>query len=633
MNIKQKLEEILREKDWDFEQRFKLTRNPDRHIISASISHLEDWFMRINLDPEFEKKIGEIISKIYKKNLFIDEHDIENNAESLLYESITHEKGHNNKQGQSLKHLTDKPISYFNPVGCPGTLDYVAMIVSSVTKGLKKAVDKDGKQYFPEVSYDLAFDISNIFSDILVNTCAAIGDKNHEKFKEGRFLCYAKEGIISEFDDLYSIFVDTQMNMYMDKSLHRKCAKRYSKKGFPKLREVSKKAIKILTSSEELSDKLTTGLPSKEDKVMIYEEMCNIGSWMQKAEDFAELIAPYITEPIRIPLTYLFKLLKGDIKFQRKVIAKCLEKGYDTSWADKYNLIDEFLKKRACEIVTKYFDFEQEDSRTPIAYLKSRKYSCGDLVKSQSTNWMKTRIYKTNGNNKIELYKKEFPIEAESPREPSIKRLRDFGTIGDASGSMKYNILKWVDEGKNLSQMKDSDFGEYDLWLLGKWACLNYLERIRKASTIKYNTLLYSSKCDLSRFPFEIIKTPATKTSGWKSYWDIDEVKKIDILGYVGGSTDINIEMLDDYVRNARGNCFTIFGTDGCFDNDNIKNNVIERMKKHSQTTCCVLFNIGAGTDETFSTKFSEFGSVKSVEKPSDYIDLILEQVHERFGK
>lgn len=619
MNLIQTINEILKEKNWDAEQKFKLTRFRDVHLISAKISPNKDkdWLMRINLDPEFEEKSKEFQKKIYEKT--IEDSVAEENNEAIIYESITHEKGHSNKLGQSLSHLTDEDIDFFNPTGCPGTIEYVAMLTSAVAKGLKKAKDASGEFYFPVVDYDLAFETANIFSDIIVNTCAAIGDKKRDKFKEGRFFFYAKEGLIdgTGYTDLYTIFVDIQMNLYMNKPRHRNCAKKYTKKGFYKLREVAKKAIGILTNPD-LADKVIRGLPSKTDLVSIYKSASDIDSWMKKAEDFAELIAPYIKQPIQIDLSWLFKKAKEDLIFRRAVIAKCLEKGYDTTFADNFELIDEFLEKRAGEIVTKYFDFQRNDSRTPIAYLKNRRYEAHELVVSGVTNWQKTKLLKVGSRKKIELYKKELPLEVEDPEVCSMSKLKDFGTIADSSGSMHYNILEWVKEGKNLSQMTESDFGKYDLWLLGKWACLNYLERIRKADTIKYNSVVFSSE--------------DTLTSGWKSYWDIDEVKRNDIFGYTCGTTNMNIDALEKYIKSARNNCFTIFGTDGAFDNTCIRDNVLEKMRLHAIHTSCVLFNIGDDTDSTFSEEFKTFGDVRDVHSQKDYVGMVLEEAHKQYG-
>ncbi len=474
---------------------------------------------------------------------------------------------------------------------CPFDIDYFEEILDGVSKGLKEVgIDKDKIEV-------RALDIANAFMDFLVNSMYAFED---EEFKMGIGSLYLTVGVISKkFSDGYALFVDVQSKLYQDKKLFRKLSQKFGR--YRKIREDSKRLLSVLLTPY-LAKKAFSNNLNEEDKKLILELLEDRSKWREKAREFAKIMAKYDIredESKLLDSPFTRKMREGS-GFRREVIRRGLEKGHKLEWVNEFEIFDETYEMVSEEIILKFLKEKEHSPLFPIFWMKKERIEGED--KLENIAWERTIFVERGKEEEVWLYRKRVPYAIEIGPEIKLESFEDILFIYDVSGSMGWS-------GKPL------DGSKYDLAIRSVYGVIKYLERIGKAFHLNYGILLFSD---------------TTSWSGWKGYWEIEEIKRALFKGYQGGNTGLEKKKVEEALETSKDNFLALMLSDGEFNiNPSEALRACEKIIERGNDFVLLQFQ----SNDEFSSRLKEMGAiVKHIDRAEDLIGLVLERVKEKYG-
>lgn len=476
---------------------------------------------------------------------------------------------------------------------CPFDVEYYEEILEGVSKGLDRAGfnKKDIEHY--------SFEVANQFMDIIVNSIAACKDK---EFVVGRGLKYLTVAHANKKKCTkgFALFADCQMKLYQNQDFFRKLAERFCK-DYKEIKEESKKIISLLTTNH-ISKKAFSNTLDEQDKEFVVEQLEKRDEWGRKAKEFAQIVAKYVKEMEEEVGDSFSERFKKDEEFRREVIRKGLEKGHELKYAGEFDVFDEKYMAVAEEIVMEFLRDDRETPKFPLFYMRKKRLEEGDELRNVA--WERTIFIDKNGEEDVWLYKKEVPYEVE-----------EGGMVG--KGSFE-DILFIVDTSSSMGWRKPLDGSKYDLAIRSVYGAIKYLESVGKAYNINYGLIQFGWR-------------GKTSWSGWKGYFDLDDLKRQLFSGYQNaGETILDGEKVEEAMHTSEDNFLAFMTSDG-----NIHN------PKEALKACKEVINAGNDfvllqiqSDNLFASSLSKSGAVvKHIKDPNDLVGLVLKKVKDKYGE
>jgi hypothetical protein len=581
------IREYLKKQGWDILYKLSITRENTEHLIEAAIDNYT-WNINLRLDPNFEAKIRKIVNKE-----IINIVDPEKKTVAAV---VKHEKSHWD--------------------ACPIDIEYLEAILDGTSVGLKNSGlfdDNEIKQYTPYVA--------NMFCDIIVNSIVGLKE-NDEDFLEGIELLYLQEACLARNSgqlilenilrrdnknnvNYYAIFVDAQMKIYQHSERARSLAKKFGG-DYEEVNKASKDVIKILTN-EHIAEKMSEGKADETDKRFALQALEDRLHWKRKSMEFASMMAKYLKNNLdnmkrRIKLNPLIDKMTKDDNFRREVIRKGLEKGSSLLYTDDFEYFDEIYKSVADEIVLEFLKKGKEEvPRLPLFYMKRRRIEEGDSF--EGIEWGRTIFVDTGKQTDVWLFKGQVPYQID------IEGLSDSGSFED--------LLFMVDVSGTMGWSGEPlDGSRYDMALRSIYSVLNYLENTGKGHYLKYGLIMFSDP-------------RKTMWSGWKSYSELEELKRHLFKDYQGRDTILDEDKVRETYTSKHDNFLALMVTDGDIHNPEEAKYVCKKLIEDGNDF--VIFQI------RFRSEFAEYmrrngAAVVNVDKPEDLVGLILRKVGERYS-
>jgi len=563
----------------------RTSRKPSGDLFDASINRYT-WSITLNLDPKFEERFLDIMNRTGRT--------VARPLETLVGGVVEHEVGHWNQ--------------------CPKDIVYGEMILSSVSRGLKKygMAEQDIVAATPYVA--------NMFCDVVTNCLT--GSKS---FGIGRGLVYtvrahAVSADNPSLEDYYVLFVDCQMKFRDPANPFRDIGRKYNS-NYLNLEATSKRLLASVTSGA-IADKAFGAELTDNDRKTAEAMLSKERNWSNASADFAEIIAPHILNKQQsmeenIKLMPIFRMFLRDERFRGRVLEQGLERengkhaleessnaGSTLSYINNTEVFDLVYRQAAGKIVLDFvgcgaeiakpkFDlFHMENERIDESYSLPRNIA-----------WDRTIIVGRNGREQMQLFKKASPyeinLEVDGPKGGSMD---DLLFVVDTSGSMGWD-------------MKPFDNSKYDMCLRTFYSVDKYLEMSRKSAEINYGLIQFGA-------------TGRTSWSGWQSCMQREMLRKQMFTGYQhAGETVLDGDKIDAALR-TRKNFLAMVITDGQFSNEDSA--IRSLMKIMRANNSMVLFEL---VNESGLKGYveREGGTVIHLNRPDDLVGVNLQIVSQKY--
>ncbi len=485
------IENLLKEKGWDTRNKFSVERRPTEHLIEAFITN--DWHIYVFLDPDIEERIKDVInaynSRYHKhrrfrlsrqKPYFSNERD---NIDELIYFVVDHEIGHWEE--------------------CPFDIKYERDIIGGIIRGLQK-------EGIPEDTIEAQVGrIANIFMDIIDNTLNCFNGFDPEKYRYGEALFYMKEGMLfGKFDDVFGVFVDSQMRMSMNDKEEREAnslAERLSR-DYKTVKKLTRRVVRILNRTLNPMNYVDVDELSKihRSRKRIIANLSDKEKWGKKAYRFARLLAPYIEEiPITSPIFTLEESATSDSENRDKNKKK--DKRVGSKKGNGCGMGKRRGKERKRDYITRLDAIYRERVGQvrdisyvgdwvrgfPIKFLRFRRIKDLRRANPREIEFSRTLI----DGNTLEFYERDVPLTV--GRGSRGNNIRGYGFIVDSSSSMDWEPFKGE--------------GKYDLCIRSVYSILKYLEDFRMIKDSYFCVINFSD---------------STNYSGWVGAEGLDNIKE-----------------------------------------------------------------------------------------------------------
>ena len=215
-------------------------------------------------------------------------------------------------------------------------------------------------------------------------------------------------------------------------------------------------------------------------------------------------------------------------------------KPYSSPFLEYYPRLNQLYDHRAGRII---LTAEEENRSGMFHELYAGKEPLAlDDFSMRRLAWSETRMYEGKDGLELELFRRSMPLRLDIESMVNPGGLPDICWIIDSSASMAFNPLEG--EGR----------GDYHYGVLGVYSILNYLKEINLAYELRYDLINFSL---------------TTVSSGWRSYSEIEEVKRT-LFDYQGSWTNLDPKELRK-MRETRQDsviCFMLSDTMFAMDNE-----------------------------------------------------------------
>lgn len=435
----------------------------------------------------------------------------------------------------------------------------------------------------------LTFDIHNMFSDTVINAVASNDPAHQEqarKYRAGQDLSHLQvlynvarqhKGLFTKrFDKAMMLFARSNMHLCSTDGAMYSEMKNYLPRYFPKERAVVRELVDCFMRDASLTDRVMNYALTETDEARIRHIMCDYNSWYHKAVEYARIIYPYM-KMSHDDLGNSYSRGENDEsdgsdggqeqgqggeggqeesedgtggqegeagkgsgdedqgetrrdKGDGNGTGEEEDAGKDKSsgqrgWGQgcgkgngvKRKLIgtdfaslDEFYREKAGEIILSADDPAGVDNFE--IYRGQREM---DTYDSRRIDWPGTIVInRPDGSRTVNLQERRFAIPIDARVNENIGGLPDLCFVFDSSGSMDND--------------RNNDSSKYHVALLTFYSIIAGLESKGIAPLLKYNGVNFSNH---------------TYASGWRSYLELDNVKRV-LLSHQGGGTTINISKL-----------------------------------------------------------------------------------------
>lgn len=421
------INKYFKDKNWDL-NKLDLQISSSGSLINAYIK-LDDWIINLKLNSSLEQDLENLLKIKANKTNILD---------SILYSTITHEKGHWDI--------------------CPKDRVYLNRFISVAYKELKKhnqefnTLDNEDKNKYIDT-------VLNLFEDIAVN----LSNKNDKKFVEGySFLYFNRLLENSQINKMFFAFVYSQIN-FLDKDMKSSLFDKFDV-DYKTLNPISRKILGVFVG-DEISCKVFNGQElTKYEIDESIKRIKNEENWEQMLKNFIKILND--NELIK----------KSDIVSINLLIGEQLVFKTKTTFEE----FDHIYKKNAQDIIIKY---NKPDYNI---YLRKEFRDPNSINKMSIKNTFLI-------NNKLNIPQKSILYNI-----PILNSINDLLFIVDVSGSMNwtgkpldnshydtcirslYSIFAYLEKHSQNPQTKFGliTFSEYTKWT--GWYDFNNLIKVKK---------------------------------------------------------------------------------------------------------------------------------------------------------
>ena len=546
----------------------------------------------------------------------------------------------------------------------------------TINQGILKAVK--GQEVRKEKIIAACLQIQNMFSDTVLNTINSHEDEDKAKFREGLGLCYllmgsyktANMGAVKKFfarrtmDKAFNLFVNTnQLLCQTPQGLVGKIQKYCTPFYFGAERK-KKQVLDIFTGNEKLTNEILEYRLGDSAALELAGRLRDKNLWQEMAYEYARVMYKYARDEnsqLDNSFTQKYKesQSQGSGKSQQSKGKSGKSQGSGSSSGQKK---DEKDKKDGSGSGDKRdgkgFDEKDKNEQNGgkgkdlydqycprIPYLTSSPFSknlgmldavyrqrAGKIIlrseeikpgtafeipthpeempldefSSKGVDWASTRIKRgENGEAEVALYRKSFPISLPFAVDETSFGLPDLAWIFDSSISMEFEPFEG--EGR----------GDYHHAALAFYSQLNYLESNNLAHLLNYNLINFSYD---------------TKSSGWKNYNEIWDVKRA-LFDYQGGGTFLDPNALKELRETRKDNIICFMLSDTYF---NVESNAEDCLKEIELMKSCggigfYLYQMGGHSP--FSAEVERIGfPVQTVTSAEDFMNKGIKFAKDLYG-
>ncbi len=567
---------------------------------------------------------------------------------------------------------------------CPINKENMQLIL----EGLFESIN--GREYRKDRIIQGCLDVSNMFSDTIINTIAAHTDIDKNRYRQGLDLTYllmgnyTKRKAKQKGDKAFTLFLNTNQALCQTSPQMNEKMQKYLASFFLGHERYKRKVLDIFTGDETLTKAVLSRDVGSQAAADLVGRLRNVSEWKHMAKEYADIIYPFLKKRNEWLDNSFTRRQQGqnsqqgpqqssgqqqspqqssdskqkkqessssgdsqqkkpeqnkddknkslssqdkkkqeeksanekkderkqsagkkDDKNEKKSAAeelldKLFEKdeknAYKSPFVHQFYLLDELYKKRAGKISLFAHDNKRTSPEHEI-YL-GKDVMPFDEFRSKDIDWASTRIFTgKDGEKSFELYRRDLPITLPFESEMSDKGIPDLGFIIDGSISMDFKPF----EGDGV--------GEYHLAVLTFYSMLNDLEQKGVAPLINYLAMNFGLPGD-------------TRSSGWRTYSEIDEVKKTLFDYPSAGGTYIDRKALADFRLDRKDNCLLFMLSDTMFSSPENTLEIISEVDEMLGSGGIGLYLFQIGSKTPFSIAMEDRGvGVNYIESAQDFLD------------
>jgi hypothetical protein len=629
-----------------------ISTHEDPMAFGAAIS-VENRQIHITVHDKLEELVT---STIRENQLDITEDRFHKRTFNFL---VTHEWGHHHY--------------------CPRTKENFEAMLEAVYTEIA------GEEFREEEIVQTCLYIHNLFSDTTLNTINAYED---EGYKEGFDFAYLLMGhgtkklmkmpfgFGKRGDKAFTLFWNSGHFLLQSGPEHHKQMAKYLKRAFPGYPRYLRRTLDIFTGNSETTKLLLSRSLDQEHQAQMLERIQDETLWPVMIKEYARIIYPLISQRTRaVDSQYARgKSVSNQKRYQKKcrrsqgsrssekpkpeegkgadqgsranqkengekrgsgsrtekdkkegedgdgknpspskfndvkeLIRRLMEGDYQyiphsAKYASQFRHWDRLYKDRAgmLRLIAQEEDPMQEQYDLHLA---DENMPLEEFTQNQ-VKWSKTRVIETPGGKDVMLQRGSCPIHLPFQHEARSGSIPDLGFIFDSSFSMGFNPEKGE--------------GEYHLAMLAFYSVLNYLEDIGMAPFLNYLGINFSF---------------TTYCSGWKPYYELDEVKRT-LFDYQKGGTFLAPEALRDLRLKRQDNALVFMLSDTALNSPANEQEVIREFETMLKEGGIGLYMFVLGGPTTMSKRCQELGaSINYIQGVEDFMNATMVVSKELYGE
>jgi len=496
---------------------------------------------------------------------------------------------------------------------CPYSAYDYAGILEAAADGLRSARASEA-----EVA-EFAQPVASFFIASVVAGVSAVAGPDPGAFRSGwpldQMVSVLEDATLPSYSALYA---NVQLRLWSDDPALAGSLRSRFPQPFDALEFETDRGVAILLDTFDLAGTGKDGLAWHEEgprELVIDQLKYNWRHWPIKAFQFAELLAPYVTQPgvdqpnppqprteggghaerpssqaegrraavqgsempIRqaleereadaacalpgMPVEPFAERFNEDARFRRQVLGSGIGTGLNPL---KYHMgfesLDALYRHRATRVELESETVHRQGMAFDVAHMTREKLGDG-LPSLNRIDWGATRV---GAGGELELFQKTLPITDETPAAIRMRGFPDLLFVVDSSGSMGWDPK----EGN----------GPYDALLRAVYSVLAFLEEEKKAQHMRFAAVNFSG---------------TTLCTTWKSFAELKDVKKL-LFQYQGGGTVLAPAALQEIARSSSDHFLCLMVTDGKIKNVAAVVGVVQGMLSRGHRF--ILIQIGAET-------------------------------------
>ncbi|MDD9954270.1 MAG: hypothetical protein OXR66_08110 [Candidatus Woesearchaeota archaeon] len=572
--------DVIERNEWRPFRDIGVTTEPDLPSSLEASIRLDTRNIHLVFAEDYRQRVAHMLAT---GNLSLSEREV---IESVTAFAVTHEYGHHK--------------------WCPVKNEYFQDILRASFEEIQ------GKETRSERIKQLCLTVHNLFSDTILNTINSHRSIDPEQYRLGFDLHYYIEathkkrmmGRRGKADKGFSLFNRTQKALSQTDPTVAKQMRKYER-GF-NLPALQRRLMTVFTGEKAITDDFLRRQIDQEALDYVLDRMANPEHWYNMAGMYTRIIYPYLRSTSS----------SGDNSFTRNSSQQSGQQGnkqqkprdeggagnrekeqgdgnrekqpqngedfierllqrrrapHSSPWLHSFYRLDSLYTERAGRVL---FDIAAAEAEQPSYSTFLDTEEIDGTFNPKRIDWGATRIHSDEeGRRHVTLRQHTTPLHIDIPEETApIQGIPDISYIFDSSISMEFNPFN--NEGS----------GEYHIAALTFYSIQSTLQEMGVAPLISYNMINFSSE---------------TRESGWRSYGEIDLVKRT-LFDYQGFGTTLDPNALQRLHTTRSDNFLSIMLSDGEFNAPENEHQVLEQVGR--MTGCGVGFYFfQLGQQNTFS--------------------------------
>lgn len=484
------------------------------------------------------------------------------------------------------------------------------------------------------------FWIQNLFSDTVLNAANSMYGQHREDYRSGLDLFFLlhggyfkQQGFKGYWDKALELHIGLNHLLCGTDPQMRKKTGKYMSHLFFSYDRILQQLVDLFAGDETLGRRITSYHATDGELVGVAERMNDMSLWKELSGGYAEIMTRFASkQPNWMDSPFTRKQGgeedgekgqgsdeggsggeedsrndddgKGSARrgtgtptpaedFFRRIFGDQRQTGRGEISSLDFDFLDRLYSGRAQAMI---LNGEEQDIKIPEYrhYMGAERIDPGEFS-GKRISWSSSRIRRgREGERELELYRRHIPLSFRLEAGERSEGIPDLGFILDQSASEEFDPIKGT--------------GEYHLAALAFYSSLEGLRQMGIAPLINYLGVGFSNR-------------GSTASSGWKSYSEIDDVKRV-LLAYQGGGTYLDAGVIGGLAKERRRNCVIFMLSDTLFEDTHNEDCILEELGQTRKEggVGFYLFQLGGMT--RFSGEILKMGyPVLYVRDASDFLN------------